>query len=163
MCIGLNMKVGSLFFKSVLYGETSLNPWLLPTIILGCAKWRKTGTSLLVKTLLSYSQITGINVQVAGLEGFQTKFKCVCFASPGTLTFWVQVHFHKTHSPLLNLVLDVNFGNRWSEMVFWDHSIFLHSQTHIVIICTQMKLPEPGKCPRVFICHPLLSSWVEFN
>lgn len=26
-----------------------------------------------------------------------------------------------------------------------------------------MKFPEPGKCPRVFICHPLLSSWVEFN
>lgn len=42
-------------------------------------------------------------------------------------------------------------------------SIFLHSQTHIVIICTQMKLPEPGMCPQVCICHPPLSSWVEFN
>ena len=79
-----------------------------------------------------------------------------------------QVHFHITHYPPLNLVLNVNFGSRWTkrEIIFQEHLL--------ILLCSQIHTDSDNlhsnetwrarQCPQVFICHhPLLSSWVEFN
>lgn len=70
-----------------------------------------------------------------------------------------------THYSPLDLVLNVNFGNRWNVMMFQDHSLILlcSQYTQIVIICTQMKLSELGSALRYSFATPLSSFWVEFN
>lgn len=59
----------------------------------------------------------------------------------------------------------MNFGNRWNEMMFQEHLL--------ILLCSQIstnsdnlhsdKTSRARQCPQVLICHPLWSSWVEFN
>ena len=58
---------------------------------------------------------------------FQSKFKCAYLHHLGILKFQAQVHFHIIHYPPLDLVLTVNFGNRWNEMMFQEHLLILLS------------------------------------
>ena len=96
------------------------------------------------------------------------KFICAYLHHLGILKFQTQVHFHITHYPPLNLVLNVNFGSRWTkrEIIFQEHLL--------ILLCSQIHTDSDNlhsnetwrarQCPQVFICHhPLLSSWVEFN
>lgn len=43
----------------------------------------------------------------------------------------MQVHLHRTHSPPLNLTLDMNSDNRWSESILGALGNFsAHTNTH---------------------------------
>lgn len=96
---------------------------------------------------------------------FRTSSNCAYLHHLGILKFQTQVHFHITHYLPLDLVLNVNFGNRWDEMMFQEHLL--------ILLCLQIytnsdnlhsnETSRARQCPQVFICHPLLRSWVEFN